>query len=197
MKCQACQSAHAQVYCQESQAALCNGCSYVMGDITRYRLCALCDCNPARIFCRNDNAALCDACDADIHLSNPLAVRHDRVALGPLDAEPAQVGAPAMRVGSRSAPWERALCELYPWIRQRQRWALGPEQARACCFGVMHGNLARICWLALGLGLGEGIRTRKFPAPCSGWCGALGGGRPEQGRLLGVFGALRRAWVTR
>ncbi|CAL8463757.1 g3291 [Coccomyxa elongata] len=87
MKCQACQTAHAQVYCQESQAALCKGCSYVMGDITRFRLCALCECNPARVFCHNDNAALCESCDADIHLSNPLAVRHDRVPLGPLASE--------------------------------------------------------------------------------------------------------------
>ena len=83
----------AQVYCMESQAALCNGCSSVMGEhIMRYRLCALCDCNPARIFCRNDNAALCEACDADIHLSNPMALCHDRVPLGPLDAAPIKVG---------------------------------------------------------------------------------------------------------
>lgn len=93
MKCQACQTAHAQVYCQESQAALCKGCCYMMGDITRYRLCALCECNPARVFCHNDNAALCEACDADIHMSNPLAVRHDRVPLGPLTADVAKVNA--------------------------------------------------------------------------------------------------------
>ncbi|CAL5224442.1 g7128 [Coccomyxa viridis] len=87
MKCQGCQSVKAQVWVAESEAALCNGCSYVMGDVTRFRLCALCDSSPARIFCHNDNAALCDACDADIHLSNPLALRHDRVPLEPISAE--------------------------------------------------------------------------------------------------------------
>ena len=64
-----------------------------MGDITRFRLCALCECNPARVFCHNDNAALCESCDADIHLSNPLAVRHDRVPLGPLASDLPKVSA--------------------------------------------------------------------------------------------------------
>lgn len=97
MKCQACQTAHAQVYCQESQAALCKGCSYVMGDITRFRLCALCECHPAKVFCHNDNAALCESCDADIHLSNPLALRHDRVPLGPLASDLPKVSAGSSR----------------------------------------------------------------------------------------------------
>ena len=91
MKCQGCQSAKATVWVSESEAALCSGCSYVMGDVTRFQLCALCDCNPARIFCHNDNAALCDGCDADIHLSNPLALRHERVALEPMSAETVKV----------------------------------------------------------------------------------------------------------
>lgn len=106
MKCQACQTAHAQVYCQESQAALCKGCSYVMGDITRFRLCALCECHPAKVFCHNDNAALCETCDADIHLSNPLAVRHDRVPLGPLACELTKVSAQQQYAAGGLAPLE-------------------------------------------------------------------------------------------
>ena len=91
MRCQGCQSARAETWVAESEAALCKACAGAMGDVTRFQLCALCDCNPARIFCRNDNAALCDGCDADIHHSNPLALRHDRVPLEPVSAASGKV----------------------------------------------------------------------------------------------------------
>ena len=112
MKCQGCQSVKAQVWVAESEAALCNGCSYVMGDVTRFRLCALCDNSPARIFCHNDNAALCDACDADIHLSNPLALRHDRVPLEPITSESVKVRRTMGHLSSTHFSTDSTLCRM-------------------------------------------------------------------------------------
>lgn len=67
---------------------------------TRVQLCALCESEPAKIFCKNDDAFLCENCDAEIHLSNPLAARHERVPLGasgqPLQHAPAVTEAPPL-----------------------------------------------------------------------------------------------------
>lgn len=41
--------------------------------------CEVCCSKRATVFCRNDNAFLCDACNATVHISNPLAARHEVV----------------------------------------------------------------------------------------------------------------------
>lgn len=89
MKCEGCQMAKAVVYVSESQAALCTGCSSMMGNVSRFQLCALCDRRPATTFCRQDNASLCSDCDLDIHLCNP--VRHTRTPLEPISSESVKV----------------------------------------------------------------------------------------------------------
>lgn len=89
MKCEGCQMAKAVVYVSESQAALCTGCSSMMGNVSRFHLCALCDRRPATTFCRQDNASLCSDCDLDIHLCNP--VRHTRTPLEPISSEAVKV----------------------------------------------------------------------------------------------------------
>ena len=43
--------------------------------------CALCHNAPATVFCFNDNALLCTGCDAQIHKTNKLTWRHQRVHL--------------------------------------------------------------------------------------------------------------------
>ena len=43
--------------------------------------CALCHNAPATVFCFNDNAQLCTGCDAQIHKTNKLTWRHQRVHL--------------------------------------------------------------------------------------------------------------------
>lgn len=43
--------------------------------------CALCHNAPATVFCLNDNAQLCTGCDVQIHKTNKLTWRHQRVHL--------------------------------------------------------------------------------------------------------------------
>ena len=43
--------------------------------------CALCHNAPATVFCFNDNAQLCTGCDVQIHKTNKLTWRHQRVHL--------------------------------------------------------------------------------------------------------------------
>lgn len=43
--------------------------------------CALCHNAPATVFCFNDNAQLCTGCDVQIHKTNKLTLRHQRVHL--------------------------------------------------------------------------------------------------------------------
>jgi hypothetical protein len=44
-------------------------------------VCVLCNAADAVVFCYNDNANLCSACDAQIHKTNKLAWKHQRVFL--------------------------------------------------------------------------------------------------------------------
>ena len=44
--------------------------------------CEMCCTNDAILFCRNDKAFLCAPCNYKIHQNNPLACRHEVVAVG-------------------------------------------------------------------------------------------------------------------
>ncbi|CAK9209160.1 unnamed protein product [Sphagnum jensenii] len=46
-------------------------------------MCEVCELAPAVVTCKADAAALCFSCDTDIHSANPLARRHERVAVVP------------------------------------------------------------------------------------------------------------------
>ncbi|XP_021755366.1 zinc finger protein CONSTANS-LIKE 5-like [Chenopodium quinoa] len=100
--CDNCNVANSLLYCNTDSAFLCGPCDAKIHPPTRYPrheriwVCEVCDSQPAVVFCKADGANLCSSCDHDIHSANPLARRHERVAVIPfLDSPIDAVAAPS------------------------------------------------------------------------------------------------------
>ncbi|XP_011079319.1 zinc finger protein CONSTANS-LIKE 5-like [Sesamum indicum] len=85
--CDYCSSAAALLFCHAHSAFMCMACdSKVHASDDKHErvwMCEVCEHAPAAVTCKADAAALCVSCDRDIHSANPLARRHERVAVVP------------------------------------------------------------------------------------------------------------------
>ncbi|KAK4431937.1 Zinc finger protein CONSTANS-LIKE 5 [Sesamum alatum] len=85
--CDYCTSAAALLFCHAHSAFMCMACdSKVHASDDKHErvwMCEVCEQAPAVVTCKADAAALCLTCDRDIHSANPLARRHERVAVVP------------------------------------------------------------------------------------------------------------------
>uniref|UniRef100_A0A803N4H7 Uncharacterized protein n=1 Tax=Chenopodium quinoa TaxID=63459 RepID=A0A803N4H7_CHEQI len=92
--CDNCNIANSLLYCNTDSAFLCGPCDAKIHPTTRYPrhervwVCEVCESQPALVFCKADGANLCSSCDHDIHSANPLARRHERVAVIPFLESP-------------------------------------------------------------------------------------------------------------
>ncbi|KAL3819527.1 hypothetical protein ACJIZ3_005432 [Penstemon smallii] len=90
--CDYCNSTAALLYCHADSAFMCIACDskvhnpndkLACADHARVYICDVCEQAPAAFTCKADAASLCVICDRDIHSANPLARRHERVAVVP------------------------------------------------------------------------------------------------------------------
>uniref|UniRef100_A0A0D9VCW3 CCT domain-containing protein n=1 Tax=Leersia perrieri TaxID=77586 RepID=A0A0D9VCW3_9ORYZ len=90
-RCGACAVAPAAVHCRTCGGGeyLCAGCDadHARAGHERVWVCEVCEISPAAVTCKADAAALCAACDADIHPSDVLARRHERVPVQPIGSD--------------------------------------------------------------------------------------------------------------
>ncbi|KAL0340010.1 UNVERIFIED_CONTAM: Zinc finger protein CONSTANS-LIKE 5 [Sesamum radiatum] len=84
--CDYCKSAAALLFCRADSVFMCIACDARVHDKMKHErvwMCEVCEQAPAAVTCKADAAALCVTCDRDIHSANPLAGRHERVAVVP------------------------------------------------------------------------------------------------------------------
>uniref|UniRef100_A0A7N0RI05 Uncharacterized protein n=1 Tax=Kalanchoe fedtschenkoi TaxID=63787 RepID=A0A7N0RI05_KALFE len=102
--CHSCNSAAAKLFCRRHSAFFCLNCDakiHLFTSASHHRVpaCDVCEGAPAAVTCKADAASLCAVCDQDIHSVNPLARRHERVPIAPL-----QVHHPAPNKSAPPAP---------------------------------------------------------------------------------------------
>ncbi|XP_062178710.1 zinc finger protein CONSTANS-LIKE 5-like [Phragmites australis] len=126
-RCGACESSPAAVHCRTCGGVfLCTACDarpeHARLGHERVWMCEVCELAPAAVTCKADAAVLCAACDADIHDANPLARRHERVALAPIGSAAAAAAVEAMMFCTSEAAAEAE--EQKAAAEQQQQYAL-------------------------------------------------------------------------
>ncbi|KAL8127043.1 zinc finger protein CONSTANS-LIKE 3-like [Apium graveolens] len=84
--CDTCKLNAALLFCYTDSTYMCVDCDSKFHGNNSYErvwMCEVCEHAPSSVMCKADAAALCVMCDWDIHSVNPLARRHERVAVTP------------------------------------------------------------------------------------------------------------------